>query len=62
MTENAILYQIGGENSIVESDEIEIGGEKNPKQIVLVLLEKKGNKLGRIRFAPIADQKIKTIE
>ena len=62
MTEDAIIYQIGGINSIVEVDEIEIGGENSQKQSVLVLLEKKNGKIRRIRFAPIPDKKFETIE
>jgi transposase-like protein len=62
MTEDAITYQIGGENAIVEADEIEIGGENSIKQEVLVLLEKENGKLHRVRFAAIADKKFETIE
>ena len=56
MQEDAASYQIGGENKIVEADEIEIGGEKSQKQRVLMLLEiNKSRKLGRVRLNLIQD-------
>lgn len=64
MEENVIEYQIGGPDNFVETDEIEIGGKGKKKQKILVLLEKNkiNGKIGRIRFAPITDKSLKSIE
>ena len=64
MEEAAITYQIGGPESIVDADEIEIGGVGSTKQNVLILLEKskKTGKLGRVRFAPMVDKTVKSLE
>lgn len=64
MEEDEIKYQIGGDGSIVEADEIDIGGEGSEKQKVLVLLEKnkENDKLGRIRFSLLPDKSLKSIE
>ena len=63
MQEDVVSYRIGGENCIVEADEITIGGKNGKKQTVLVLLEKKPNgKKGRVRFIPITNKKTQTIE
>ena len=63
MQEDVVSYQIGGENCIVEADEITIGGKNGKKQTVLALLEKKPNgKKERVRFIPITNKKAQTIE
>ena len=62
MQENVVDYQIGGENRIVEVDEIEIGGKNNTKQSVLVLLEVEQRRLGRVRFVPLTDKTRNSIE
>ena len=64
MEEDAITYQIGGPDAIVEMDEFEIGGVgSKAKQNTLILLEKQKNQqLGRVRFAPLADETTKSLE
>ena len=63
MEEDMVSNQIGGENCIIEADEIDIGGKKRKKQPVLALLEKNpDNKKGRLRLVPIKDKKTDTIE
>ena len=63
MEEDMVSYQIGGENCIVEADEIEIGGKKKQKQTILALLEKNPNqKKGRLRLVPIKNKQADTIE
>jgi hypothetical protein len=63
MEEDTITYQIGGPDKIIEMDEFEIGGVNNIKQNSLILLEKsKKGRLGRVRFAPMADETTKTLE
>ena len=61
MEEKAELYQIGGAGSIIEADEIDLGGKGSDKQKVLMLLEKKDSIIARIRFAPIPDKTGKSI-
>ena len=63
MEEDMVSYQIGGENCIIEADEIEIGGKKKQKQTILALLEKNPNqKKGRLRLVPIKNKQADTIE
>jgi hypothetical protein len=63
MEESVVDYQIGGENCIVECDEIDIGGKNREKQKSLVLLERNsGNKNGRIRIIPIASKSYEDLE
>ena len=64
MEENAIEYQVGGPGYIVEIDEIEIGGKGKKKQNVLIVLEKEkaNERLGRVRFAPMPDKSVSSIE
>lgn len=61
MEERAEIFQIGGPESIVEADEIELGGIGSKKQKVLMLLEKKDSYIMRVRFAPIPDKTSKSI-
>ena len=66
MEEDMVNYKLGGEDKIVEADEIEIGGKNSKKQDVLVLLEKQKSvtkeELGRIRFVLLPDKQTKSIE
>lgn len=62
MQENVVDYQIGGEGCVVEADEIEIGGKNSQKQRVLTLLEVQNNRIGRVRFVPLANKTRKSIE
>ena len=63
MEEEMVLHQIGGENCVVEADEIEIGGKNSKKQTVLALLEKSpAGRKGRLRLVPVANRKADTIE
>ena len=61
MEEKTDVYQIGGTGSIVEADEIDLGGVGSNKQKVLILLEKSNYCIGRVRFAPMPDKTANSI-
>jgi len=63
MEESIVEYQIGGENCIVECDEIDIGGKNKEKQKSLVLLERNSdNRNGRVRIVPIESKSYDDLE